>query len=92
MMRSPAATAAAHTLGGSALPKTASAAPAVDQVTGPLLAGALPLSSDEALTEGPGLSSLGLGMNRPYRTFQTVLGLARVATRRIPLMPKMILA
>ena len=70
--RSPAATAGAPTLGGSALPATASAAPAIDQVTGPLCAGALPLSSDEALTEGPGSSSLGLGMNRPYQTLKTV--------------------
>ena len=92
MMCSPAATAGVPTLGGSALPATASAAPAIDQATGPLCAGALPLSSDEALTEGPGSSSLGLGMNRPYQTLQTLLGLTRVATRQIPLMTRMILA
>ena len=73
MARSPAATAGAPILGGNALPETASAVPAIDQVTGPLCAGALLLSSDEALTEGPGSSSLGLGLDRPYRTLKTAM-------------------
>ena len=61
MARSPAATAGATILGGNALPETAPAVPAIDQVTGPLCAGALHLSSDEALTEGPG-SDMGPGL------------------------------
>ena len=73
MARSPAATAGATILGGNALPETAPAVPAIDQVTGPLCAGALHLSSDEALTEGPGSSSLGLGLDRPYRTLKTAM-------------------
>ena len=89
---SPAATAGAHTPGGNAAPATASAAPAVDQATGPLCAGALLLSSDEALTEGSGSSSLGCGMNEPYQTLQTVLVLTRAVMFLILLMPPMILA
>ena len=89
---SPAATAGAPTLGGNAPPATASAAPAIDEAIGPLCAGALPLSSDEALTEGPGSSSLGLGINRLYLTLLTVLVLTRLVMRLSPMMPPMILA